>query len=92
MKGKWLTILLLMLTLGCAGAGTSAPNEAPRMSKEELKTRLGSSDLVLLDVRSGRDWAGSNQKITGAIRAAPEKFDVWKNKYPKSKTLVLYCA
>lgn len=49
-------------------------------------------DLVILDVRSGRDWSASEVKITGAVRANGDDFDNWANSYPKEKTIVLYCA
>lgn len=92
MKSKWLAMLLLILAFGCAGMETSVQSGAPRMTKEQLKARLGSAELVLIDARSDMAWADSNQKIAGAVREAPEKFDEWKNKYPQSKTLVLYCS
>jgi rhodanese-related sulfurtransferase len=62
------------------------------MAKEELKARLGSPDLVLIDVRAGKDWKESDYKIAGAIRENPQEVDKWGEKYPKGKTLVLYCA
>jgi rhodanese-related sulfurtransferase len=92
MKGKWLAILLLILVFGCAGMETSSQGQAPRMAKEQLKARLGSAELVIIDARSDMEWTESDQKIAGAVREAPEKFDDWKNKYPASKTLVLYCS
>ncbi len=65
---------------------------APTISKEELKAQLGSENLVLLDVRSGRDWSSSEFKITGAIRSPGSDFATWSKLYPKDKTIVLYCA
>lgn len=66
--------------------------DIPTMSKEELKSRLNSPDLVILDVRSGRDWSASEFKIQGAVRAPGEQLTVWSKHYKKNKTLVLYCA
>jgi hypothetical protein len=66
--------------------------EAPRMTKEELKPMLGSSDLTIIDVRRESDWTGGDLKIKGAIREDPEAIESWAKKYPKEKTLVLYCA
>ena len=62
------------------------------MTKEELKAQLGSSDIVILDVRSGTDWKSSEFKIKGSKRANPREFNTWAETYPKDKTLVLYCA
>jgi len=93
MRGKWLPLLMLILALGCNGMGKApGQGEAPRMTKEELKAGIGSTGLIILDVRYGKDWTDSDRKITGAIREDPKKFDAWREKYPKTKTLVLYCA
>lgn len=64
----------------------------PLMTKEELKAMLGSPDLVILDVRSGKDWKSSEFKIKDAVRADPRKFESWSGTYGKDKQLVLYCA
>jgi hypothetical protein len=66
--------------------------EAPRMTKEELMAMLGNPDLIIIDVRYGKDWTESDVKIKGAVREDPEAFDSWAKKYPKDKTLVFYCA
>lgn len=66
--------------------------DAPTMSKEELKSRLTSANLVILDVRSGRDWSSSEFKIKGAIRAPGSELAQWSKNYQKDQALVLYCA
>ena len=66
--------------------------DAPTMSKEELKSRLTSANLVILDVRSGRDWSSSEFKIKGAIRAPGSELATWSKNYQKDQALVLYCA
>ena len=66
--------------------------EAPRMEAEELKRRLGETDLVVVDVRAATDWLLSGEKIAGAVRENPKDFDAWQGKYPPEKTIVLYCA
>jgi rhodanese-related sulfurtransferase len=62
------------------------------MTKEELRAMLGNPNLVVIDVRYGRDWTDSDLKIKGAVREDPGAIDSWANKYPKDKTLVFYCA
>ena len=76
----------------CMLAQLSIAAEVPRMTKEELKAKLDNPDVVIVDVRAGKDWKGSEFKIKGAIRENPAKFSSWAEKYPKDKTLVLYCA
>jgi 3-mercaptopyruvate sulfurtransferase SseA len=66
--------------------------DVPRMTKEELKAMLGNPDLVIIDVRREADWTGSDSKIKGAVREDPGAIKGWATKYPKDKTLVLYCA
>ena len=68
--------------------------EVPRMTKEELQVKIGNADhdIVIVDVRAGKDWDGSEFKIKGAVRENPAKFASWAKKYSKNKTLVLYCA
>ena len=66
--------------------------EAPRMAREELKAMLGNPDVVVIDVRTPGDWKGSDSKIKGSVREEPGAIESWVMKYPKDKTLVLYCA
>jgi len=71
---------------------TALAADVPRITKEELKSRLGDRDVVILDVRRSGDWKASSSKIQGAVREDPADVDSWAAKYPKEKTLVLYCA
>lgn len=64
----------------------------PRMTTDELKAHLGDTDYIVLDVRAGRDWNGSSEKVLGAERVDPGNVDQWANNYDREKTLVLYCA
>ncbi|UCG13360.1 MAG: hypothetical protein JSU72_02415 [Deltaproteobacteria bacterium] len=82
----------LCVVLTVAFTTTTMAAETPRMSKEELKAMLDSPDLIILDVRVGRDWKASEYKIRGAVRVDATDFGSWANKFPKDKTLVLYCA
>ena len=63
-----------------------------RITKEELKTILNDEDLVIIDVRDGRDWRSSEFKIPGAVRGDPKKFSDWEKDFSTGQTLVLYCA
>jgi rhodanese-related sulfurtransferase len=92
MKKRLLIDTLIIFFMVCGWMAYAKPEDAPRMTKEELKAMMGSPDLVIIDVRSGTDWADSDLKITGAVREDPKVFESWANKYPKDKTIVLYCA
>jgi rhodanese-related sulfurtransferase len=81
-------IFAIALSIGAIAAA----QDVSRMDKDELKAMLDNPDLVIVDVRSGRDWSSSESKITGAVREEPRNAASWADKYQKDKTLVLYCA
>jgi len=92
MKRTVLPAILGVIAVFIACTNVQSAIDAPRISKEELKAKLGSPDLVLIDVRTRKDWDMSNDKITGAIRMNPEAFDDWAGTLAKEKEIVLYCA
>ena len=85
-------ILLLLSIFLFVGTSQLFAADVPTMSKDELKSHLGSDKVVILDVRTGRDWSSSEFKIQGAVRAAGGDIATWSKEYPKDQTLVLYCA
>lgn len=87
---KWMVITLTALTLLVVKPVMAG--DVGLMSKDELKPHLGSSEVIILDVRAGRDWSASEYKIKGAVREDPSNFEDWSSTYPKDKKLVLYCA
>ncbi len=66
--------------------------DAPRVTKEELKKKLCSPELILLDVRTDKSWDKSTQKIKCAKRAAPDNIASWASTLPKDREIVLYCS
>ena len=91
-----LIVVLVVLIMGQAAAvfpaAATSDARVPMITAEELKTKLGSPDLTILDVRRAAHWNASDRKIVGAVREDPEAIESWAGKYPKEKTLVLYCA
>lgn len=94
MRNKRFLIYLTLMTGVFLFAVSFAAMAAsvPRMSVDELKVHLGEADYLILDARSGGDWAGSTVKISGAERVEPGAVDQWVDNYDKEKTVVLYCA
>jgi rhodanese-related sulfurtransferase len=92
MKGVTLLAILgiSIVFIGCTNMQSS--KVMLRISKEELKAKLGSPDLVPLDVRATNNWEQSDEKIAGAQRVNPESIDTWAATLPKGKEIVLYCA
>ncbi len=85
----FIAFVVVFVVSGCASS-PFADDAVSRMSKEELKQRLGAPDLIILDTRTGSDWNDSNQIILGAVRAEPKEFSKWAEAYPKDATIVLY--
>jgi rhodanese-related sulfurtransferase len=89
---KHATSMLVLLFIILAG-GLAWGDESPKsMTKEQLRPLLGKPDVVVIDLRTKYDWDNSKVKIKGAVREEGMKVGSWMTKYPKDKTIVLYCA
>jgi len=89
----WARVLFVALFVFISYPSTGGlAAEAPRMAKEQLKAQLGNPDVVVLDVRAFSDWVMTKEKIKGAVRENPRDVGDWSGKYPKDRTIVLYCA
>jgi len=87
---KQLVLLItFMITLGAAA---NVWSDDLIMDKDALNAMLAAPDLVILDVRTGKDWSSSEFKIQSAERAPAAEYADWSASYSKDKTLVLYCA
>ena len=86
-------VLAALLALMAAGFIHSAllAADAPRITKEDLRARLGDASVVVIDVRVPHAWAEGSTKIIGAVREDPTDLKSWMGKYPKGKTYVFYC-
>ena len=92
MKRLPLLALLAVLAVFIACTNIQSAGDVPRIAKDELKAKLGSPGLLLLDVRAAGDWEKSNEKIIGAVRMDPQAVDAWADTLPKDKEIVVYCA
>ncbi len=94
MKGIREIALLLGIILSAEGIPqvSASSQEIPRITKEELKNKLDNPDVIVIDVRTDKDWGDSTLKIKGAVREDPENVISSMDRYPKKKTLVFYCA
>lgn len=89
LTGAFLT--MLALTWLVPGPASAADDEAPRITKEELKAKLGDPTVTVIDVRYAPNWKKSNQKIARAVREDPNEIGSWAGKYKKDQMLVFYC-
>jgi rhodanese-related sulfurtransferase len=87
---KKLSVFLIFLVLTISSSVLS--NEVKLIDKDELKAMLGNPDLVILDVRAGKDWSSSEFKIKDAVRLTGDNMEAVMQKYSKDRTLVFYCA
>ena len=92
MKKRLLLAILLILLVAEGCMIFEKYVSAPRITKDDLRAVLGNPDLIIIDVRYGKDWTDSDLKIKGAVREDPDAFNSWANKYPQDKTLVFYCS
>ena len=82
------TVMLAQIALACGGARAGDAHD----DKGAASSHAGKPDVIIIDVRTNYDWDKSKVKIKGAAREEGMKFGSWMNKYPKDKTIVLYCA
>ena len=80
------------LTLVAACSLSALSGNAPRITKEELKSMLGDANLVIVDVRRDIDWNSGEFKIKGAVRGNPDpsKVEAWASSYGRDNTFVVY--
>ena len=94
MKKNFIRIVLVAASVALATlmGQTATAADIPRMTKEDLKAKLGTPHLIIVDVRVGTDWKASEVKVKGAVRGDPQNIVSLAKQYPKDTTLVLYCA
>jgi len=94
MMKRWFFRFVLMTAMAALWVAVAAAGDAaaPRITKEDVKARLGAPDTSIIDVRTVSDWKESKLKIKGAVREDPNEVIGWASRYPKDRTLILYCA
>ncbi len=96
---RWLwKVLLLSLCIVFSNqlivpAAFSATDGIPRITVQELKAKLDKGEgLVIIDVRTGEDYAGSRIKIKGAVRIPIVQMEERYKEIPKDKQIITYCT
>jgi rhodanese-related sulfurtransferase len=85
-----LWFLLFFIVMFCASIAGAAGFTL--VTKDQLKDELTKPDVTVIDVRIPGEWDSAQMKIQGARRESPAEVPQWVAKYPKDKTIVLYCA
>jgi rhodanese-related sulfurtransferase len=86
-KLLFLACLIVIFTASLAGA-----DGFTLVSKDQLKREITNPDVAVIDVRTPSSWESSQWKVQGARRELPSEANEWMKKYPKDKTIVLYCS
>ena len=85
-------LVLLFTFMITLGAAANVWSNDLIIDKDALNAMLSEPDLVILDVRTGKDWSSSEFKVKSAVRAPASEYADWSASYSKDKTFVLYCA
>ena len=64
--------------------------EIAYLDKDTLKAMLGTSGLLVIDVRAPTGWGRSTEKIKGAVRRERDQVAIWGSSLPRDKKIVLY--
>jgi rhodanese-related sulfurtransferase len=88
---KYVFLMVLVVFISLVH-GVARADDSHAITKEQLLPLLGKPDVLIIDVSSNEGWDSRDKKIPGAFREEPMKFESWMNKYPKDKTIVLYCS
>jgi NhaP-type Na+/H+ or K+/H+ antiporter len=76
-----------------AGLFAGEPDEAPRISVEELAQLLASKDPPLvLDVRTRGQYAQDEGQIPGSVRVLPDQIQEWASTAARDRRVVAYCT
>src|ERR1700676_808366 len=67
--------------------------DAPRITVQELKRRMGAGeDFTVIDVRNPHAWAEAKTVIPEAIRVPSDELEKNLPRIPKNKPVVAYCT
>ena len=92
---KWLFLSLLFVLLNqlIVPAVFSATDAVPRITVQDLKAKMDKGeDIVIIDVRAGREYEDSKIKMKGAIRISIVQLENRINELPRDKEIITYCT
>lgn len=71
----------------------AADADVPRITREDLKAKIEKGEgVIVLDVRASGSYAGSNVKIKGALRIAPDEIETRYKELSRDKEIIAYCT
>ncbi len=85
-------LLVVVMGFGAVAIAACAAEDAPRITKEEVRPFIGDPGVIILDARTGGSWNMSDKKIKGAVRVDPADVGSWQASIPRGKKIVVYCS
>jgi hypothetical protein len=93
LKGLFLSLLFVLLNQLIVPAAFSATDVVPRITVQELKAKMDKGeDIVIIDVRAGREYTDSKIRMKGAIRIPIVQLETRISELPRDKEVVTYCT
>ena len=93
LKGLFLSLLFVVLNQLIVPAAFSSNDVVPRITVQELKAKIDKGeDIVIIDVRAGREYTDSKIKMKGAIRISMVQMENRINELPRDKEIITYCT
>ncbi len=87
------TIVITLVLVALSAIAMAANDGVPRITKEQLKAKMEKGeDIIVLDVRTGMSYKGSDIKIKGAMRIPPDAIDMRYKELPLDKEIITYCT
>ena len=87
------TIVITLVLVALSAIAMAANDGVPRITKEQLKAKMEKGeDIIVLDVRTGMSYKGSDIKIKGAMRIPPDAIDIRYKELPLDKEIITYCT
>ena len=87
------TIVINLVLVTLSAIAMAANDSVPRITKEQLRAKMEKGeDIIVLDVRTGMSYKGSDIKIKGATRIPPDAIDMRYKELPPDKEIITYCT
>ena len=87
------TIVITLVLVTLSVVAMAANDSVPRIAKEQLRAKMEKGeDIIVLDVRTGMSYKGSDIKIKGAMRIPPDAIDMRYKELPPDKEIITYCT
>jgi len=87
------TIVITLVLVALSAIAMAANDGVSRITKEQLRAKMEKGeDIIVLDVRTGMSYKGSDIKIKGAMRIPPDAIDMRYKELPLDKEIITYCT